>query len=111
MGARELGWTPWRRCTGRVAAWAATTMTLAVLGTSPTVAATIVPRGAMVPVVVEGSADTTAGEVTRLGGVVERRLPRVDGVRARVPVGEITDLARVDGVHAVTPDGPLARGS
>ena len=88
-------------------AWTVTTATLVFVGSAPTTAATVVPDGALVPVVVEGAADAAATEVTRLGGVVDRRLTVPDELRARVPVAGIAALTQVDGVRAVRPDGTL----
>ena len=88
-----------------MAAWAVTTATITVLGAAPTAAARIVPAGTLVPVVVHGASDAAAAEVTRLGGVVDHRPGVLDGVRARVPAGDIGILARVDGVRAAAPDG------
>ncbi len=108
MDARQHGWRAWRRTATRAVAWTATTATLVFVGSAPTTAATVVPDGALMPVVVEGAADAAADEVTRLGGVVDSRPAVADELRARVPVAGIAVLRRVDGVRAVTPDGTLA---
>jgi serine protease AprX len=103
MDAGKHGSAPRRRTAGRIVAWTVTTATLVGLGQSPTAAATVVPEGALVPVVVEGAADAAAAEVARLGGVVDHRPAARDGVHARVPAVGLTALRRVDGVSAVTP--------
>ena len=103
MDARKHGSAPRRRTAGRIVAWTVTTATMVGLGQAPTAAATVVPEGALVPVVVDGAADAAAAEVTRLGGVVDHRPGARDGVHARVPAAGLTALRRVDGVSAVTP--------
>ena len=107
MDAEQHGSATWRRTAGRVAAWTVTTVTLVGLGQSPTAAATVVPDGALVPVVVEGAVGAAADEVTRLGGVVDARTVLGDELQARVPAAGITALQQVDGVSAVTPGSPL----
>jgi serine protease AprX len=94
-----------RRTAARVTAVTVAAATLMGTGIGPTSAGP--GDGALVPVIVEGGADAAAAEVLRLGGVVDRELAVLDGLRARVPAGAVEALARVEGVGTVTPDGSL----
>jgi serine protease AprX len=53
---------------------------------------------------VPGAADAVRDAVVRVGGVVERALPIVDGVAAEVPARRLAALSGLPGVLAVTAD-------
>jgi serine protease AprX len=83
---------------------------LAVLGASTAGFAATEPAAAAVPsktVIVSGTPGATsevAAAVRAVGGTVERTLPVIDGVTARVPASAVAALSARPGVRAVSPD-------
>src|ERR1041384_263264 len=54
-----------------------------------------------------GGDGSTAVDVQRLGGHIGLRLGIIDGYKAIVPVGSVSQILSVPGITSVTPDAPV----